>query len=131
MNRKRILALLAAALAPMLAVAGLASAHAGVAPAAASVSAASAASASKAKRRPAAPAARLVDINSASRSALMTLPGIGNAEAGRIIAGRPYLTKAHLVTHKVLTMAQYQSISGSVIARQKAQPPAGAKKGKS
>jgi competence protein ComEA len=131
LNRKRILALLAAALAPMLAAAGLASAHAGVAPAVVSIAATSAASAPQVKRRPVAPAARLVDINSASRSALMTLPGIGNAEAGRIIAGRPYLTKAHLVTHKVLTMAQYQSISGSIIARQKARPPAGAKKGKS
>ncbi len=92
---------------------------------------AGAASMPKAKPGARVPAVRLVDVNSASRQALMTLPGIGAAEAGRIVAGRPYLTKAHLVTHKALTMAQYQAIAGSIIARQRTQPAAGAKKGKS
>ncbi|UCH16460.1 MAG: helix-hairpin-helix domain-containing protein, partial [Burkholderiales bacterium] len=42
-----------------------------------------------------APAAKekLIDVNSASRAELKTLPGIGDAEADKIIAGRPYLSK--------------------------------------
>jgi len=37
----------------------------------------------------------------ANREQLKTLPGIGDAEAGRIIAGRPYDSKADLVGRKV------------------------------
>ena len=50
----------------------------------------------------AAPKTRPVDINSAGKAELMKLQGIGDAEADRIIAGRPYLSKAHRVTHKVI-----------------------------
>lgn len=64
----------------------------------------------------AAPAQRLVDINSASRQQLKTLPGIGDAEAERIVAGRPYLSKADLVATKALPAGSYQSIRHSIIA---------------
>ena len=50
----------------------------------------------------AAPKIKPVDINSAGKAELMKLQGIGDAEADRIIAGRPYLSKAHRVTHKVI-----------------------------
>jgi competence protein ComEA len=67
---------------------------------------------------------RLVDINSAGKKELKTLPGIGDAEAEKIIAGRPYLVKAHLVTHNVIPRAVYENLKRLVIARQKLDPVA-------
>ena len=59
-----------------------------------------------------------VDINSADKAALKKLPGIGDAEADKIIAGRPYLSKAHLVTHNILSGEIYEKIRILVIAKQ-------------
>ena len=49
----------------------------------------------------------------------MTLPGIGAAEAGRIIANRPYLTKTELVTKNVLPVGPFLSIKPHVVAMPK------------
>jgi len=66
----------------------------------------------------------LIDINSASRAQLKTLPGIGNAEAERIVAGRPYLSKGGLVTNKIIPAGVYQAIRHRIIAIQHAPPAA-------
>ncbi|MGZ5250966.1 MAG: ComEA family DNA-binding protein [Caldimonas sp.] len=60
-----------------------------------------------------------VDINSAGRKELMTLPGIGAAEADKIVANRPYLTKTELVTKKVLPAGPFFSIRHRIVAMQK------------
>jgi DNA uptake protein ComE-like DNA-binding protein len=78
------------------------------------------------KAAPAAPV-KLVDINSASKAELKTLPGIGDAEADRIVAARPFLTKAELVTKKVIPTGPYLSLKNRVIAMQKGKPKAAAK----
>ena len=62
---------------------------------------------------------KLVDINSAKPAELKTLPNIGDAEAEKIIAGRPYGSKAHLVTHNVLSREVYENLKKLVIAKQK------------
>ena len=77
-------------------------------------------------QKPAAPAknpvaapAKLVDINSARKAELMKLPGIGETEADKIIAGRPYPTKARLVTNNIVSIEVYEKLKRLVIARQK------------
>lgn len=73
-----------------------------------------------AKKDAAAPSpAEPVDINSASKTELKKLPGIGDAEADRVIAGRPYLSKAHLQTRNIISPMQYQALRELVVARQK------------
>ena len=73
----------------------------------------------KAKGSKAPAKAKLVDINSAGKAELMKLPGIDDAAADKIIAGRPYNTKARLVTNKIITMGTYGNIKQLIIARQK------------
>jgi len=73
----------------------------------------------------AAPKVKPVDINSASKAELMKIQGIGDADADRIIANRPYLSKAHLVTRKVIPHGIYEQIKRQIIAMQK---PAATKK---
>jgi DNA uptake protein ComE-like DNA-binding protein len=60
----------------------------------------------------------LLDLNRASRSELINLPGIGEAYADKIIANRPYHDKGELVRKKVIPEATYQHISEMVIAHQ-------------
>ena len=79
-------------------------------------SAPASASAPKAAASKAAPQSKPVDINSASAAQLKKLPGIGDAEAERIVAGRPYTSKAELVTRNLIPMGVYQSLRHRIIA---------------
>lgn len=63
-----------------------------------------------------------VDINHASKEVLMFMLKIDDSLASRIIAGRPYPTKARLLTNHILTEAEYTSLKDRVIAGQGAAP---------
>jgi DNA uptake protein ComE-like DNA-binding protein len=67
---------------------------------------------------------KLVDINSAGKKELKTLPGIGDAEAEKIIASRPFGGKAQLTTRGLIPVAVYENLKTRVIARQKPAPAA-------
>lgn len=61
---------------------------------------------------------KTVDINGATKKELKTLPGIGDAEADKIIAGRPYGSKAWLVTRNVIPAATYEELKTRIMAKQ-------------
>ncbi len=60
-----------------------------------------------------------MDINSASKTELMKLKGIGDAYSDRIIKNRPYSGKDDLVNRKIIPRATYEKIQDQIIARQK------------
>ncbi|MBY0362833.1 MAG: helix-hairpin-helix domain-containing protein [Phreatobacter sp.] len=65
------------------------------------------------------PAAALIDINSATETELRVLPGIGEARAKAIIAGRPYRGKDELVRKNIIPQSVYDGIQARIVARQR------------
>ena len=69
-------------------------------------------------------AAHRVDLNSATREDLMTLPGIDGTAADKIIAGRPWKSSQSLVEKNVLTKADFAKLKSKVMAKHMATPAA-------
>jgi competence protein ComEA len=64
------------------------------------------------------PAVGLIDINSASIDELKLLPGIGEANAKKIVENRPYKRKDELVKKQVISQATYNQVADEITARQ-------------
>lgn len=77
---------------------------------------ASHAAAAPAKAAPA--KAALVDLNTASKEDLEKLPGIGEAIAAKIVAGRPFKAKNELLTRGLVNRGEYAKLAPHVIAKQ-------------
>lgn len=63
-----------------------------------------------------------VDLNNAGKAELKTLPGIGNAEADRIIAKRPFNSKAGIVTDAGIPAGVYIAIKRQIFVGPVAKP---------
>jgi len=60
---------------------------------------------------------RPLDLNSASKDDLLSLPGINDERAERIIAARPYREPHELVSRRILTEQEYERIKDQVSAK--------------
>jgi DNA uptake protein ComE-like DNA-binding protein len=60
---------------------------------------------------------KALDLNSATETELMALPGLTRRQARRIIAARPYRDKHELVSKGIFKEADYAKISDAVTAR--------------
>lgn len=61
-----------------------------------------------------------VDINTASEAELKAIPGIGEAYAAKIVAGRPYAKKDQLKSRNILPGPAYDQVKDHLVAKQPA-----------
>ena len=59
-----------------------------------------------------------MDINTASKKELATLPKIGDARAKAIVKGRPYSGKDDLIIKKIIPQDAYDAIKDLIVAKQ-------------
>ena len=60
---------------------------------------------------------KTVDLNSANKDQLLTLPGLTAAQADRIIDNRPYDDPNDLLTKRILPKAEYDKIADRVVVK--------------
>jgi DNA uptake protein ComE-like DNA-binding protein len=59
---------------------------------------------------------KAININKASREDLLTLPGLNDRAADRIIADRPFENAHDLVTKRIVSQSEYDQIRDRIIA---------------
>ncbi len=59
-----------------------------------------------------------LDLNHASKGQLLGLPGVDDATADRIIAGRPYSSEHELLEKRIVSRDEYNKIADSVTVKQ-------------
>jgi len=55
-----------------------------------------------------------VDLNHASKAQLMSLPGMDDATADRIVASRPYSSEHELLQRRIVSREEYNRIADSI-----------------
>jgi competence protein ComEA len=60
---------------------------------------------------------RPLDLNTATKADLVSLPGVTTEEADRVIADRPYKDPGELVTRRIMSKSEYDRIADRVTAR--------------
>jgi DNA uptake protein ComE-like DNA-binding protein len=58
-----------------------------------------------------------VGLNTASEAQLMSLPGMDDAAAERVIAGRPYSSEHQLLERRILSREEYGKIADSITVK--------------
>jgi DNA uptake protein ComE-like DNA-binding protein len=58
-----------------------------------------------------------VNLNSASKTRLQTLPGVDERTADRIIAGRPYRTRNQIVARGVVSPEEFREIKDKIVVK--------------
>ncbi|MGB6385314.1 MAG: helix-hairpin-helix domain-containing protein [Terriglobales bacterium] len=58
-----------------------------------------------------------LDLNTATREQLVSLPGLTTREADRVIAGRPYNDPGDLVTRHIIPKTEYDRIADRVTSK--------------
>lgn len=58
-----------------------------------------------------------LDLNSANKDQLMSLPGMGPAMADRVIAARPYDAASDLVSRHIISREEYDRIAERVTVK--------------
>ena len=58
-----------------------------------------------------------LDINEASKTQLLSLPGIDDATADRVIAGRPYTSEHQLLERKIISREEFNKIAASITVK--------------